>query len=76
MRKAKNWLVEVSVPPLDTVLKPTERTTVRQWFTFTASKSFIKADLYHIEITDWDMILKADVVWRDNLIEFISAFDE
>ena len=76
MRKAKSLLVEVSVPPLDAVLEPTERTTERQWFTFTISRSFINVDLYHIEITDWDMILKADVVWRDNLIEFISAFDE
>lgn len=76
MRKAKSWLVEVNVPPLDTVLEPRERMTERQWFTFFVSKAFFKIDWYHIEITDWDMVLKADVVWRDNLIEFISAFDE
>lgn len=76
MRKANPVLVEKNIPPVNAVLEPRERMTERQWFTFFVSKAFFKIDWYHIEITDWDMVLKADVVWRDNLIEFISSFDE
>lgn len=72
----KSIVNEVKPPQLDAVLEPTEWTTVRQWFTFFISKSSMKIDCYHIAITDWDIELNAEVVWRDRLIEFISSFDE